>query len=106
MTGPADLLACYLAAGAELDAFLGDTPPHVDDLPAVEYESGTLLAGDWTWLATFSRLLAARPAEPPAVVLAALPPAEQAAMRELWRARTLLLEDQRRYLAAEVTPYR
>ena len=106
MSAPADLLACYLAAGAELDAFLGDTPPHVDDLPAVEYESGTLLAGDWTWLATFSRLLAARPAEPPAVVLAALPPAEQAAMRELWRARTLLLEDQRRYLAAEVTPYR
>ena len=67
---------------------------------------GTLLAGDWTWLATFSRLLAARPPEPPAVVLAALPPAEQAAMRELWRARTLLLEDQRRFLASEVTPYR
>jgi spermidine synthase len=106
MTGPADLLACYLAAGPELDAFLGDTPPHVDDLPAVEYESGTLLAGDWTWLATFSRLLAARPPEPPAVVLAALPPAEHAAMRELWRARTLLLEDQRRFLAGEVTPYR
>ncbi len=106
MSGPADLLACYLAAGPELEAFLGDTPPHVDDLPAVEYESGTLLAGDWTWLATFSRLLAARPPEPPAVVLAALAPAEQAAMRELWSARTLLLEDQRRFLAAEVTPYR
>ena len=29
----------------------------------------------------------ARPPEPPAVVLAALPPAEHAAMRELWRAR-------------------
>ena len=52
------------------------------------------------------RLLAARPPEPPAVVLAALPPAEHAAMRELWRARTLLLEDQRRFLASEVTPYR
>jgi len=106
MRRPADILACHLASGAELDAFLGDTPPHVDDLPAVEYESGTLLAGDWTWLATFSRLLELRPAEPPAVVLAALPESEHAAMRELWRRQGLLLEDQRRYLASEVTPYR
>jgi hypothetical protein len=106
MQRPADLLACYLASGAELDTFLGDTPPHVDDLPAVEYESGTLLAGDWTWLATFTRLLELRPVEPPAVVLAALPPAEHAAMREIWARQQLLLEDQRRYLASEVTPYR
>ncbi len=106
MRAPADLLACTLVAGEELDAFLGDTPPHVDDLPAVEYESGTLLASDWTWLATFSELLRARPIDPPAVVLAALPPAEHAAMRELWRRRTLLLEDQRRFLASQVTPYR
>ena len=106
MQRPADLLACYLASGAELDAFLGDTPPHVDDLPAVEYESGTLLAGDWTWLATFTRLLELRPLEPPAVVLAALPEGEHAAMREIWQRQRLLLEDQRRYLASEVTPYR
>ena len=106
MRRPADILACYLSSGAELDDFLGDTPPHVDDLPAVEYDSGTLLAGDWTWLATFSRLLALRPVEPPAVVLAALPDSERAAMRELWRRQGLLLEDQRRYLASEVTPYR
>jgi spermidine synthase len=106
MQRPADLLACYLAAGSELDAFLGDTPPHVDDLPAVEYESGTLLAGDWTWLATFTELLAHRPIEPPAVVLQALPAEEHAAMRELWRRQGLLLEDQRRFLASEVTPYR
>jgi len=106
MRGPADLLVCYLAAGPELDAFLGSTPPHVDDLPAVEYDSGTLLAGDWTWLATFSRLLEFRPTEPPPVVLAALPPEEQTAMRDLWRQRTLLLEDQRRYLASVVTPFR
>ena len=106
MRGPADLLACYLVAGEALDAFLGDTPSHVDDLPAVEYESGTLLASDWTWLATFSHLLQARPIDTPAVVLAALPPAEHAAMRELWQRRTLLLEDQRRFLASQVTPYR
>ncbi|MEO7793644.1 MAG: fused MFS/spermidine synthase, partial [Thermoanaerobaculia bacterium] len=106
MRRPADLLACYLSSGAELDAFLGDTPPHVDDLPAVEYESGTLLAGDWTWLATFTRLLELRPGEPPPVVLATLPAAEHAAMRALWRQQGLRLEDQRRYLASEVTPYR
>ena len=106
MRRPADLLACYLAAGPELDLFLGDAPPHVDDLPAVEYESGTLLAGDWTWLATFSRLLAVRPPEPPPVVLAALPPGEHAAMRELWRRQRALLEGQRRFLATQVTPYR
>jgi spermidine synthase len=106
MQRPADLLACYLLAGAELDSFLGDTPPHVDDLPAVEYESGTLLAGDWTWLATFSRLLAHRPAEPPAAVMQVLAPEDHAGMRELWRRQGLRLEDQRRYLASEVTPYR
>ncbi len=106
MRQPADLLACYLAGGPELDAFLGDTPPHVDDLPAVEYESGTLLAGNWTWLATFTRLLELRPVTPPPAVLAALPPAEHAAMRDLWQQRTLLLEDQRRFLASQVTPYR
>ncbi len=105
MRRPADILACHLASGAVLDAFLGDTPPHVDDLPAVEYESGTLLAGNWTWLATFSRLLELRPEEPPAVVLAALPASEHPAMRELWRRQGRLLEDQRRYLASEVTPY-
>ncbi|MEO8198818.1 MAG: hypothetical protein ABI689_19055, partial [Thermoanaerobaculia bacterium] len=106
MQSPADLLACYLSSGAELDAFLGDTPPHVDDLPAVEYESGTLLARDWTWLATFSRLLELRPSAPPPVVLAALPPAEHAAMRERWRRQGLLLEDHRRYLASVASPYR
>ena len=106
MRSPTDLLACYLAGGTELDTFLGDTPPHVDDLPAVEYESGTLLAGDWTWLKTFSRLVELRPVDPPPVVLAALPPAEHAAMRELWRQRGLLLAEQQRYLASQVTPYR
>jgi hypothetical protein len=106
MQRPADLLACYLVGGAELESFLGDTPPHVDDLPAVEYESGTLLAGDWTWLATFTRLLEFRPVEPPPVVLAAIPEPEQAAARELWRQRGLLLADQQRSLASQVNPYR
>ena len=106
MRRPADLLSCYLSSGEELETFLGDTPPHVDDLPAVEYESGTLLARDWTWLATFSRLLALRPSEPPPVVLDALPPAEHAAMRELWRRRAVVLEEQRGMLAAGMTPYR
>ncbi|MEO8197485.1 MAG: fused MFS/spermidine synthase, partial [Thermoanaerobaculia bacterium] len=106
MRKPADLLSCYLSSGAELDTFLGDTPPHVDDLPAVEYESGTLLARDWTWLATFSRLLALRPVEPPPVVLDAMPAAEHAAMRELWHQRALVLAEQRGMLAAGASPYR
>ena len=49
---------------------------------------------------------AARPVEPPPVVLAALPQAEHAAMRELWRRQGLLLVHQRRFLASRVTPYR
>ncbi|MEO8275544.1 MAG: fused MFS/spermidine synthase [Thermoanaerobaculia bacterium] len=106
MRNPADLLACALLMGPELDAYLGATPPHVDDLPAVEYESGTLLAGDWTWLATFSQLLAHRPAEPWPAILEALPPDQKDRERELWHQRTLLLEDQRRFLASQVTPYR
>lgn len=104
--GPGDLLACYLVSGSELDTFLGDAPPHVDDLPAVEYESGTLLGADWTWLETFSKLLEHRPVEPPAVILAALPASEHEAFRAAWRARGGRLEDHRRFLAANVSRWR
>ena len=99
---PADLLACYLVGGAELDAFLGDAPPHVDDLPAVEYESGTLLAGDWTWLATFSRLLAHRAAAPPADYLVALTPEERARARVRFTLNGQAMAEQRDFLAREL----
>ncbi len=106
VAGPAELFACYLAGAPELAATLAAVPPHVDDLPAVEYESGTLLAGGWTWLATFSELLRLRPAEPPPEILAALAPEDRARMRELWQERGQLLENHRAFLAQKVSPRR
>ncbi|MEZ5313251.1 MAG: hypothetical protein R2862_06135 [Thermoanaerobaculia bacterium] len=103
MRTPADVLACYIVSGLELDAFLGGAPPHVDDLPAVEYESGTLLGANWTWLETFSRLLASRPVEVPDTVLEAVPEDEREALRSAWTARGQHLEGQRQFLAANVT---
>jgi spermidine synthase len=89
--GPADLVACYLVGPPELDRLLSGVPPHVDDLPAVEYESGTLFERDRTWWQTFRALLAARPAEPPAALLAGLEPAERERAAEVWRRRGELL---------------
>ncbi|HSM51207.1 MAG TPA: fused MFS/spermidine synthase, partial [Thermoanaerobaculia bacterium] len=102
IAGPADLLLCYVAGGEELDALLAGIPAHVDDLPSVEYESGLLLDRDRPWLATFSRLLTARPAEPPHDYLAALPEAEQARARALWDDRGRLLEAHRDDLARQL----
>ena len=102
ITGPADLLACYLVGGERLAESLVAVPPHVDDLPAVEYESGRLLDKNRPWLATFATLLALRPEEPPADYLAALEPAEAARARELWPARAALLAAHRDELARKV----
>jgi spermidine synthase len=89
--GPADLVACYLAGPPELDRFLAGVPPHVDDLPAVEYESGTLFVRDRTWRQTFAALLASRPAEPPAALLAGLEPGERERAWRLWQERGTVL---------------
>jgi hypothetical protein len=89
--GPADLVACYLVGPPELDRLLSGVPPHVDDLPAVEYESGTLFERDRTWWQTFRVLLAARPAEPPAALLAGLELAERERAAEVWQRRGELL---------------
>lgn len=102
IAGPADLLACYLAGGEELAAWLSRFSPHVDDLPAVEYDSGMLLDRDRPWLATFAALLALRPAEPPADYLAALSPDERARARALWGPRATLLASHRDFLAARL----
>jgi hypothetical protein len=59
-------------------------PPHTDDLPAVEYESGSLLDRNGTWLANFALLLSLRPEAPPAEWLEALSPAERARAAERW----------------------
>jgi spermidine synthase len=89
--GPAELLACYLDGGEALRRRLERVPPHVDDLPAVEYESGALLERDWTWLAIFADLVRRRPPSPPAEFLAALSPAERARAERLFAERRALL---------------
>ncbi len=84
ITGPADLLACQLLSGADLRDWLADVPPHQDDLPAVEYESGSLLDRNGTWLANFELLLALRPPAPPPDWLAELTPEERTRAAERW----------------------
>ena len=100
--GPADVVACYLAGPPELEGWLAGVPPHVDDLPLVEYESGTLLERDRTWLATYSALLALRPAEPPAALIDGLDPAERERARRVWAERLPVLEAHRDFLAAQI----
>jgi len=100
---PADLLPLLLATERDLAPWLAEVPPHVDDLPAVEYESGALLHRDLPWLGTFTRLLALRPAEPPAEWLAALPAGEREVAVEKWHARRTLLDQHRQALAAGVS---
>lgn len=97
---PADLLPLLLATERDLQPWLATVPPHRDDIPSVEYESGALLDRDLPWLGTFTRLLALRPDEPPAEWLEALPPAERLLASDLWHQRRDLLEAHRAALAA------
>ncbi len=99
---PAQLLPLLLATTAELDPWLSRLPPHVDDLPAVEYESGSLLDRDGPWLETFGLLLELRPAEPPSAFVLSLPPAEREPARELYRRQAGTLEMHRRFLEREL----
>ncbi len=96
--GPADVLACYLLGGEELDEWLAPVPPHVDDLPAVEYESGTLLDRNRPWLATFAELVARRPPDPPAAYLEVLDAAARERAVAAYRQRRELLEGHVRFL--------
>lgn len=84
ITEPEDLLSFLMARSEELEPWLAEVPPHVDDLPAVEYESGTLLTKSWTWLAIFRRLLELRPPEPPAEWLEGLPPERRERALRRW----------------------
>lgn len=86
LRGPADLLACQVLSGAPLREWLADVPPHRDDLPAVEYESGLLVIREWTWLVNFTTLLELRPPAPPADWLAALDDGERERAAEAWTA--------------------
>jgi spermidine synthase len=96
--GPADLAACFLVGGQPLRRWLRRVPPHVDDLPAVEYDEASLLERDWSWLETFEALLARRPAAPPEEYLVALTPEERRRAGELFAQRRELLERHRTVL--------
>jgi spermidine synthase len=54
------LAAMLLLGPQDVAALVGDTPPHVDDFPDVEYGSGRLLDRDGSWLANMRVLWAAR----------------------------------------------
>ena len=56
MRTPTDLLPALLLGPAEVERITRDIPPHVDDLPSVEYESGRLIDRNLTWLQTFALL--------------------------------------------------
>jgi spermidine synthase len=53
---PAGLLPALLLGPTEVARITRDIPPHVDDLPSVEYESGRVIDRDLTWVQTFALL--------------------------------------------------
>ncbi len=57
---PAELLSNLLLSPGDVDRWVADTPPHTDDVPVVEYESGRTMAPTGTWLATFTDLVSRR----------------------------------------------
>lgn len=80
---PEDLLADVLLAGPPLRDWVRDVPPHVDDRPAVEYESGRVLSREGAWAIGFRSVLAA--ARGPAPILTATSPEGWAAAKETLR---------------------
>jgi len=56
MRTPADLLPAFMLGPAEVERITRNIPPHTDDLPSVEYESGRLIDRDLVWYQTFDHL--------------------------------------------------
>jgi spermidine synthase len=56
MRTPADLLPALMLGPAGVARITNDIPPHIDDLPSVEYESGRVIDRNGTWLQTFNLL--------------------------------------------------
>ncbi|HEX7191420.1 MAG TPA: fused MFS/spermidine synthase [Thermoanaerobaculia bacterium] len=56
MYKPADLLTALMLGPAEVEKITRNVPPHIDDLPSVEYESGRLIDRDVVWYQTFNLL--------------------------------------------------
>ncbi len=54
---PEDLGERVLLGPDEVGRLCADVPPHVDDLPTVEYRSGRILARERSWLANFVLLV-------------------------------------------------
>jgi len=57
---PAELLSYLLLAPADVRRWVADAPPHLDDRPAVEFESGRTIARVGTWARTFTDLVSHR----------------------------------------------
>jgi len=57
---PAELLSYLMLGPADVRRWVAQTPPHVDDRPAVEFESGRTLARVGTWARTFADLVSHR----------------------------------------------
>ena len=57
---PAELLSNLLLAPDDVARWVAQTPPHSDELPLVEYQSGRTIASTGTWAATFADLVAHR----------------------------------------------
>ncbi|HKS26076.1 MAG TPA: fused MFS/spermidine synthase [Thermoanaerobaculia bacterium] len=67
MRRPEDLLSALMLGPSEVERITRGVPPHVDDLPSVEYESGRVVDRNLTWLQTFSLLANAMPQQTPVV---------------------------------------
>ncbi len=53
MPVPGSLASAFLCGPAEVERITREIPPHTDDIPAVEYESGRLLDSRGVWFQTF-----------------------------------------------------
>ena len=94
---PENLATMLLLGPREVASLVSDVPPHIDDLPEVEYRSGRLLNRDGSWLANLRMLYACRTRSDP---FAAYPGDFRAAAG----ARDETLKAQLRELAARVAP--
>ena len=53
---PAELLSNLILAPRDVGPWVATTPPHTDDLPTVEYESGRVIGAERTWFETLADL--------------------------------------------------
>ena len=94
MRNPAYLLPSLMLGPADVARITRDVPPHVDDVPAVEYESGRIIDRNGVWYQTFDLLV--RNTTP---VGAAFTGAEPALFDATERQRTKLLHDHLAWIA-------